>query len=239
MDSSFAAKYLSENLTVKHFGDGTDRIGETLYNSKISLNPHQIQAALFAFASPISKGVMLCDEVGLGKTIEAGIVISQYWCERKRKIIVITPASLTRQWASELEEKFNLPSVVMDKKYYNSEIRKGAVNPFEAKNKILIMSINFASNMHDEIKRSKLDLVVIDEVHKLRNVFSPSNVMANNIKNAIGSFKKVLLTATPLQNNLMELYGLSLLIDENIFGDKEYYKKHYIREYDIYILQCF
>ena len=233
MDSSFAAKYLSENLTVKHFGDGTDRIGETLYNSKISLNPHQIQAALFAFASPISKGVMLCDEVGLGKTIEAGIVISQYWCERKRKIIVITPASLTRQWASELEEKFNLPSVVMDKKYYNSEIRKGAVNPFEAKNKILIMSINFASNMHDEIKRSKLDLVVIDEVHKLRNVFSPSNVMANNIKNAIGSFKKVLLTATPLQNNLMELYGLSLLIDENIFGDKEYYKKHYIREYDI------
>ena len=233
MDSSFAAKYLSENLTVKHFGDGTDRIGETLYNSKISLNPHQIQAALFAFASPVSKGVMLCDEVGLGKTIEAGIVISQYWCERKRNIIVITPASLTRQWASELEEKFSLPSVVVDKKYYNAEIRKGVINPFEVKNKILIMSINFASNMHDEIKHSKIDLVVIDEVHKLRNVFSPSNVMANNIKGAIGSFKKVLLTATPLQNNLMELYGLSLLIDENIFGDKEYYKRHFIKEYDI------
>ena len=56
---------------------------------------------------------------------------------------------------------------------------------------------------------------------------------SNNIKDAIGSFKKVLLTATPLQNNLMELYGLSLLIDENIFGDKEYYRRHFIKEYDI------
>ncbi len=231
MESSYSAKFLSESLTLKKFGDDTDRIGETLYNSKISLNPHQIQAALFAFSSPVSKGVMLCDEVGLGKTIEAGIIISQYWCERKRNILVITPASLTRQWANELEDKFNIPSVVIDGKYYNAQIKSGIINPFEGKTKVLIMSLNFASTMHEEIKRSSIDLVVIDEVHKLRNVYNPNNVMGNNILNAISSFKKVLLTATPLQNNLMELYGLSLLIDENIFGDKEYYRKHFINDY--------
>lgn len=232
MESSFSAKYLSENLTVAHFGDSTDRIGETLYNAKISLNPHQIQASLFAFSSPISKGVMLCDEVGLGKTIEAGIVISQYWCEHKRHILVITPASLTRQWQSELEEKFSLPSVIVDSKFFISQTKKGNMNPFENKKEVLIMSLNFASNMSELIQKSKIDLVVIDEAHKLRNVYNKGNIIANNIKNAICPFKKILLTATPLQNNLMELYGLSLLIDENIFGDQNYYKEHYVKCYD-------
>ena len=119
MEICYSAKYLSEKLSLNHFGDGTDRIGQTLFNAKISLNPHKIQAALFAFSSPVSKGVMLCDEVGLGKTMEAGIAISQYWCERKRNIIVIALASLTRQWAAELEEKFSIPSIVVDRKYYN------------------------------------------------------------------------------------------------------------------------
>lgn len=232
-ESSCTARYLAEKLSINHFGNGTERIGQTLFNSKISLNPHQIQASLFAFSSPVSKGVMLCDEVGLGKTIEAGIVISQYWCERKRNILVIAPASLTRQWASELEEKFNLPAIVVDRKYYNIERKKGKLNPFEGKNKILIMSVNFASLMADEIRLAKIDLAIIDEAHKLRNVYNPNNIMANNIKRALEPFKKILLTATPLQNNLMELYGLSLLIDENIFADKEYFRKHFINEYNL------
>ena len=232
MESCYSAKYLAEKLSLNHFGDGTDRIGQTLFNAKISLNPHQIQAALFAFSSPVSKGVMLCDEVGLGKTIEAGIVISQYWCERKRNIIVIAPASLTRQWATELEEKFSIPSIVVDRKYYNYQVRHGNVKPFEGKDHIIIMSLNFASLMADEIKLSKIDLVVLDEAHKLRNVFNPNNVMSNRIKNAIEPFKKILLTATPLQNNLMELYGLSMLIDDSYFGDKEYYRKHFVKDYD-------
>lgn len=232
MESCYSAKYLAEKLSLNHFGDSTDRIGQTLFNAKISLNPHQIQAALFAFSSPVSKGVMLCDEVGLGKTIEAGIVISQYWCERKRNIIVIAPASLTRQWASELEEKFSIPSIVVDRKYYNYQINHGNTKPFEGKKNVIIMSLNFASIMSDEIKLSKINLVVLDEAHKLRNVYNPNNIMANRIKDAIAPFKKLLLTATPLQNNLMELYGLSMLIDESYFGDKEYFRKHFIKEYD-------
>lgn len=231
-ETSYSARYLAERITLLNGGDSPERIGRTLFNAKISLNPHQIQAALFAFTHPTLNGVMLCDEVGLGKTIEAGIVISQYWCERKRNILIISPASLTKQWANELEDKFNIKSVVADRKYYNIQIKKGDTRPFEGGDKIIIASLNFASSMFEEIRMSKIDLVIIDEAHKLRNVYNEKSIVANNVKNAVGNFKKILLTATPIQNNLMELYGLSTIIDEKIFGDKEYFKNHYIKDYE-------
>ena len=84
----FTAKYCAEMLALKKTGAEVDRLGATLFNSKITLTPHQIQAALFAFRSPLRKGVILADEVGLGKTIEAGIVIA--------------PAALLKQWQCEL-----------------------------------------------------------------------------------------------------------------------------------------
>ena len=74
-------------------------------------NPHQIDAALFAFASPLSKGALLADEVGLGKTIEAGLVISQRWAESKRRILIIAPSNLRKQWHQEMNEKFFIPCV--------------------------------------------------------------------------------------------------------------------------------
>jgi len=73
----------------------------------VDLDPHQIEAALFALQSPLSKGVILADEVGLGKTIEAGIVLCQFWAERKRRLLVICPASIRKQWAQELERRLS------------------------------------------------------------------------------------------------------------------------------------
>jgi SNF2 family DNA or RNA helicase len=70
-----------------------DRLSMSLFDAAVDLNPHQIEAALFALKSPLSKGVILADEVGLGKTIEAGIVLCQLWAERKRRLLVIRPAS--------------------------------------------------------------------------------------------------------------------------------------------------
>lgn len=107
----FMAKYCYNLLMAKQAGNDVDRIGSTLFNSKITLTPHQIESALFAFKSPLTKGTILADEVGLGKTIEAGIVLAQMWSEHKRKILVVAPASLMRQWAGELQDKFNLPSI--------------------------------------------------------------------------------------------------------------------------------
>ena len=97
----------------------------SLFDAAVELNPHQIEAALFALHSPISKGAILADEVGLGKTIEAGIVLCQFWAERKRRLLVICPASLRAQWAAELSEKFNLPAVVVDSKVRRDALRPG------------------------------------------------------------------------------------------------------------------
>ncbi|HPA96194.1 MAG TPA: SNF2-related protein, partial [Thermoanaerobaculia bacterium] len=107
------AKFYAHDLT-RRAPDGMDRLSTALFDAAVDLNPHQIEAALFALQSPLSKGVILADEVGLGKTIEAGIVLCQYWAERRRRLLVICPASIRKQWALELEEKFSLPATVLD-----------------------------------------------------------------------------------------------------------------------------
>ncbi|MBP8314839.1 SNF2-related protein, partial [Clostridium neonatale] len=110
--TEYHAKYFAHELSrIKEY-NSDEKISNALFNAKVDLNPHQVEAALFAFKSPLSKGVILADEVGLGKTIEAGLVISQYWAENKRKIIIICPSSLRHQWSNELEEKFNIHSII-------------------------------------------------------------------------------------------------------------------------------
>ena len=108
--------------------------------AQVDMNPHQVDAALFAFASPLSKGALLADEVGLGKTIEAGLVISQRWAEGKRRILVIVPANLRKQWYQELSEKFFIPSTILEAKWYNSEIKRGNLSPFEPRDSVVICS---------------------------------------------------------------------------------------------------
>ena len=107
MSTAYHARFFAHELT-RSSAAGLRRLSRSLFNACVDLNPHQIEAALFAIRSPISKGVLLADEVGLGKTIEAAIVLCQYWAERRRKLLVICPASIRKQWALELEEKFNL-----------------------------------------------------------------------------------------------------------------------------------
>jgi len=197
----------------------------SLFDAAVDLNPHQIEAALFALQSPLSKGVILADEVGLGKTIEAGIVLCQFWAERKRRLLIICPASLRKQWALELQEKFNLSAIVLDKKAYN-DAKRASKDPL-APNAVLIMSFNFANSLRDQLKQTAWDLVVIDEAHKLRNAYRQSNKVGQGIRWATEDCRKLLLTATPLQNSLLELYGLSTLIDERLFGDIDSFRSQY------------
>lgn len=229
----FSAKYCVNALELKKAGSDVERLGTTLFNSKITLTPHQIQAALFAFKSPIHKGVILADEVGLGKTIEAGIVIAQTWFEKRGKVLIVAPAALMKQWQSELLEKFGLESLIVDRKLYNSKLRQGYANPIKnIDGNILIFSYQMCSALMEDIKACRFELAIIDEAHKLRNVHNEKSVTANNIKYALSRFKKVLLTATPIQNNLMDLYGMCSLIDEDIFGDKSVFRYNYIKNYD-------
>lgn len=199
-----------------------------LADAQVDLNPHQVEAALFAFRNPFSKGAILADEVGLGKTIEAGLLLSQKWAERKRKLLVIVPANLRKQWSQELAEKFFLPSVILESRSFNEFIKQGNLNPFN-QNNIVLCSYQFARTKEPYVRQLNWDLVVIDEAHRLRNVYKASNKIANAIKQAINPFPKVLLTATPLQNSLLELYGLVSIIDEYAFGDFASYKAQFAR----------
>lgn len=173
---------------------------------------------MFATSNPLSKGVILADEVGLGKTIEAGLLIAQRWAERKRRILVITPANLRKQWHQELADKFGLPATIFEAKSFRQLVKEGAVNPFN-RSGIIICSYQFAARKAVEVKAVAWDLVVIDEAHRLRNVYKPENKTARALQEALSQPQKVLLTATPLQNSLLELYGLVSFIDERVFGD--------------------
>jgi len=228
MKTEYHAKYYAYDLTKQCSADSVEKFTGTLSEAQVQLNPHQVDAALFAFKSPYSYGAILADEVGLGKTIEAGIIISQYWAERKRKILVIMPSSLRKQWQQELEEKFFLPSEILETKTFNEQIQKRNLNPFQ-QDKIIICSYQFARNKAPYIEQVNWDLVVIDEAHRLRNVYRPQNKIANAIKKSIYGRKKILLTATPLQNSLLELYGLTSIIDDYAFGDLSSFKDKYCK----------
>lgn len=228
--TSHQAKYYAYELSKKCKSDSAEKFGATLLDAKVDLNPHQVEAALFAFKSPLSKGAILADEVGLGKTIEAGILLSQKWAEGSKKILIICPSSLRKQWKNELEDKFYLPSDVIETNSFNKKHKAGNKNPFENKTKIQICSYHFARNKAEYIQLNSWDLVVLDEAHYIRNVYRSGNKIAKEIQNAIHPFKKVLLTATPLQNKLEELYGLVSFIDDNVFGDIKSFRKHFTRK---------
>jgi len=224
----YSARYFAEQLTLKRPSYSINSLAPALAGAKVDLNPHQVDAALFAFNSPLSNGVLLADEVGLGKTIEAGIVLAQYWAERKRKILLIVPASLRSQWLSELDEKFYIKSMILESKNFNQIKKQGMRNPFEQKDLVIICSYNFVAQKQLEVSRVEWDLVVIDEAHRLRNVYKPSNVTGNKLKSALEGKHKLLLTATPLQNNLMELYGLVSIIDDRVFSDVKTFREKYV-----------
>jgi len=230
MSTSYHTKYYAYELTKKCSSHQLEKLSKSIFNATVDLNPHQLDAALFAFRSPLSRGAILADEVGLGKTIEAGLIASQLWAERKRKILCITPASLRKQWERELSEKFFIESTILESKNFNRAVKNGDANPFDINNKIVICSYYFARNKADNIMTIPWDLVIIDEAHRLRNVYKKSNKIAKAIQEAIGSRPKILLTATPLQNSLMELYGLVSFIDPHIFGSTQSFREQYVRQ---------
>lgn len=226
--TDYQAKFFAYELTKRCSSDSVEKLAGAVAGAQVDLNPHQVDAALFAFQSPLSKGAILADEVGLGKTIEAGLVISQKWAERKRKILIITPSNLRKQWHQELNEKFFLPCVILETKSYNAAIKMGSFSPFEPKeDSVVICSYQFARNKAADVHRTAWDLVVIDEAHRLRNVYKSSNIIANVLKGALQDRHKLLLTATPLQNSLLELFGLVSIIDDHAFGDLKSFREQF------------
>lgn len=116
----------------------------------------------------------------------------------------------------------------MESSVYNKLRKEGVTNPFEASDKVIICSYQFASKKACDLQLVPWDLVIIDEAHRLRNVYKANNVIGKKLKRALTGRKKLLLTATPLQNNLMELYGLASIIDDRVFGDDKTFREMYV-----------
>ncbi|WP_460253412.1 SNF2-related protein [Acidiphilium sp. MT5] len=218
--------YLAHRITLE--GRGEDVFAKNLSTARVETKPHQVDAALFALHSPLSRGVILADEVGLGKTIEASLVIAQCWAERRRRILLVVPASLRKQWQQELREKFSLPSRIMEARTWADAQKSGQSRPFDAAQEIILTSYEFAARRADDVQRVHWDLVVFDEAHRLRNVYKKAgSARAKALRDAVKDRFKILLTATPLQNSLMELYGLVSIIDQQFFGDERSFKTMY------------
>ncbi len=215
-------------------------------NSRLSLMPHQINVT-HRLSEEHFPRIILADEVGLGKTIEAGIYIKEMMArDLAERILIIVPASLVKQWQFEMQNKFNINFTVYDGKKVKELKRKGSYkhpeilqNPFYYNN-LIICSLQFARNRKyiELLSSISWDIVVFDEAHHLRRYLI--NAMTGNYRETLNyelaknlgitSEGMLLLTATPLQLHSFELFSLIELIHpeefEN-FSDFEHFRKNF------------
>ncbi|SNT01555.1 Helicase conserved C-terminal domain-containing protein [Micrococcales bacterium KH10] len=224
--TDYQAKYFAHELQRSYANDHVGKLAGLLFDAQVEPKPHQIDAALFVLQTPFLRGVILADEVGLGKTIEAGIVLSQYWAERRRNVLIIAPSSLRQQWQQELYEKFLIPSQILD-----SQSKDALLVDLGARSaQVLICSYEFARRYESSLLRS-WDLLIADEAHRLRNYWTGRTKVAEAVAHiSSGAHKTVLLTATPLQNRLEELYGLVSVFDPGYFHSLEAFRERYIKQ---------
>jgi SNF2 family DNA or RNA helicase len=177
--------------------------------------PHQLEVAKQVVENMNGKAI-LADEVGLGKTIEAGLILKEYMIRGLvKKVLILVPASLVSQWAMELNTKFHIPAIAQKKSYVWEQCD------------VVVSSIDTAKRAphRDIINNLNYDLIIIDEAHKLKNNKTKNYEFVQNLKKRFC----LLLTATPIQNRIEEIFNLVSLLkpghlgSETAFFDK--YKK--------------
>lgn len=199
-----------------------------LIKAEIELNPHQVNAFCAAIQALKTGGIILADEVGLGKTIEAGLVLNYVLNSGSKKVLIALPATLRKQWEIELLEKFNLKSTILDR--YTVERDVSSMRRWiEEENgiRIVLASYDYSSKLIKRFPHVKWDFVIIDEAHNLRNVFHGTK-RAKNLYELTKGIPKILLTATPLQNSLTDLHGLVSFIDPRIFGSEKAFNRRFV-----------
>lgn len=207
---------------------------QSLSNSRTRILAHQVEST-HIIVNAFKQRFLIADEVGLGKTIEAGLVIKEmiyrYSYER---IIIVCPASLLYQWQNEMESKFNEHFIVMDRKVMTAaqrEVGEGG-NPWRVHGK-LIVSIDFIKNkaFEEDLMRTSWDAVIFDEAHRLRRDANSSTLGYNTAEIMSEKTKSLLLlSATPFRGKLEELYFLIALIDKNLLGPFQSFHNEYCLE---------
>ncbi|MCM3765259.1 DEAD/DEAH box helicase [Neobacillus niacini] len=175
--------------------------------------PHQLETAKQVIENMNGKAI-LADEVGLGKTIEAGLILKEYMIRGLvKKVLILVPASLVTQWAQELNNKFYIPAITQRKSYVWDQCD------------VVVSSIDTAKrNPHrDIIYQQNYDLIIIDEAHKLKNNKTKNYEFVQNLKKKFC----LLLTATPIQNRIEEIFNLvSLLKPGHLGSETAFYEKY-------------
>ena len=223
--STYQSKFFAHELARSYASDHVGKLAGLLFDAQVEPKPHQIDAALFALDTPHLPGVLLADEVGLGKTIEAGIVITQFWSERRRRVLIVAPASLRQQWKQELFEKFFIDAKILDSS--TGSLRSVEDTPNAAS--VLICSYEYVIR-HERNLARQWDLVIADEAHRLRTHWSGKNKAGAAVARILAnSHKTVFLTATPLQNKLEELYGIVSVFYPGYFYSLESFRERYVK----------
>jgi superfamily II DNA or RNA helicase len=217
---------MNNNLTPFHglylasllfpFTIGKERLVAAYASADIEIYPYQVAAALFALRSPFLKGVVLADEGSLGKTYEALLVISQLYFEGKERILIVVPTPLLQQWTEILEIKFAIPYII-------------AADSFDFQG-IVLTTYDHAVANADLVGAVEWNIAVFEEAHRL----GKENKTTEILKEAVGDAFKLLLTATPILNSIMDLYGLISFIDETALTDSETFYKRYFRKPENY-----
>ncbi|MCI8471483.1 MAG: DEAD/DEAH box helicase [Clostridiales bacterium] len=212
-----------------------DKLVPVFASSDIQIYPFQVAAASFAMRSPYQKGVILCDEAGMGKTHEAMLVVVQKWLEGTNRILIAVPnADLLMQWIDTIDRCYTIPYVVLtNREDWNQNITDASPNAFE-QNAVILTTYNFLADQQEAAKDIKWNLTVFEEASALSSVCNEDNKQAKILKDIAEDSFKILLTGTPIEKNIMDLYGLMYFIDETVLPDAETYKKRYLRKPENY-----
>src|SRR6266436_3835137 len=233
---AFNQRILAEDLLRVRRPDDRERYAASQRQARIDPNPHQIDAVIFALRRLREGGCILADEVGLGKTIEAGLVIAQSRAEGAQRILLIVPKSLIGQWQSELLNLFGIQARENDVSFFAPGV--------------YLVGREFAGSERGATPLGAappFDLAVIDEAHEIfaglhkrygrdgiYDEASDEALMAHRVRGFLRSTPVLLLTATPMQNSLVELWGLVQYVEPTgtLLGDIATFRKVFCSEDD-------
>ena len=204
---------------------GFDRLIALPLVRDIELLEHQIRTAKTVLRRFRGRA-MLCDEVGLGKTVEAGLILSELMIRGLvRSVLVLVPPSLIEQWQGEMRRKFSIELTSHDDPAFRDR-GPGAWTEFDR----VIASIHTAKREphRSSILARRWDIVIVDEAHHLRN----RNTQAWKFASEIQKQFVLLLTATPVQNNLEELFNLVTLLEPGLLNTARQFQRHFMDKHD-------
>ena len=198
-----------------------------LLDSDIDINPHQVEAFCAAIQSLKDGGIVLADEVGLGKTIEAGLALKYAINQGAKRILLAMPNPLRKQWEIELKEKFGIHAIILTRYIVEHDYYETLARLKDSPNvQVVITTYGYASKLMKRFPTVKWDLMVVDEAHHLRNAFNGAKRAKELYEISLG-IPKIMLTATPIQNTLSDIYATVSFIDPRIFGNQKLFTKRY------------